>query len=140
MLYLSGNLEGEQQLDRILGTMDGKFNDFREPLERSKEQLLKTTSSNFSLGGHLMGGWKPRKRIYAHPILDKTGAMKNNFQSRVTNTQMEIWNPTRYFKYHQSNKPRTRLPRRVMLKIIEADKVRISKFFQEYVIKATRGE
>lgn len=140
MLYLSGNLEGEQQLDRILGTMDGKFNDFREPLEQSKEQLLKTTSSNFSLGGHLMGGWRPRKRIYSHPILDKTGAMKNNFQSRVTNTQMEIWNPTRYFKYHQSNKPRTRLPRRVMLKIIEADKVRISKFFQEYVIKATRGE
>lgn len=138
-IWLSATLEGAVELDRVLQTTDLNLSDFKVPLTRAKEQLLKTTDSNFSLAGKLMGGWQPRKKLYRHPILDNTGAMRNNFRDKTTTTRLEIWNPTSYFKYHQSNQTRRRLPRRVMLKIIQADKTKISKYFQEYVAESLQG-
>lgn len=138
-VWLSATLEGQVELDRILATTDLNLSNFKVPLTRAKEQLFKTTDSNFSLAGKLMGGWQPRKKIYRHPILDKTGTMRHNFRAKTTTTRLEIWNTTPYFKYHQSNKSRKRLPRRVMLKIIQADKTRISKYFQQYMADSLKG-
>ena len=138
-VVISGAIEGDLQLSRKLMGVSTDLNNFRVPLERSKSQLLHTTEINFKASGRLMGGWQPRKRLYGWPILNKTGRMKNGFKSKVSSTRMEIWNPTTYFKYHQSNKPRRKLPRRVMLKIIGQDKRRIQKYFQEFVQKTTRG-
>ena len=44
------------------------------------------------------------------------------------------------FKFHQSNKPRARLPRRVMLKIDMDRKTYINKAFQEYLVKLVQAQ
>lgn len=133
-IVIAGAVEGDLQLSRELIGINTNLNNFRQPLQRSRDQLLSTTQLNFGVVGSMMGGWKPRKRIYAWPLLQKSGRMRRNFQSKVSSNMMEIWNPTSYFPYHQSNRPRRRLPRRVMLKIIGQDKRRIQKFFQEFMV------
>lgn len=133
-IVIAGAIEGDLQLSRQLIGISTNLNNFRVPLGQSREQLMSTTQLNFGVVGGLMGGWKPRKRIYAHPLLEKTGRMRNNFKSKVSPNMLEIWNPTSYFPYHQSNRPRKRLPRRVMLKIIGQDKRRIQKFFQAWMV------
>ena len=133
-IVIAGAVEGDLQLSRELIGISTNLNNFRVPLGRSREQLLSTTQLNFGVGGGLMGGWKPRKRLYNWPLLQRTGRMRNNFKSKVSTNMLEIWNPTWYFPFHQSNRPRRKLPRRVMLKIIGQDKRRIQKFFQEFMV------
>lgn len=137
-IVIAGAVEGDLQMSRMLLTGSIEINNMRRPLGQAREQLLSTTQLNFGVVGGLMGGWKPRARIYSWPLLQRTGRMRSNFQSRVDPNRMEIWNPTHYFKYHQSNRPRKRLPRRVMLKIIAQDKRRIQKFFQAHIQNALR--
>lgn len=132
-VVISGAVEGDVQLSRELLTLDASLSTFREPLTQAKTQLLSTTQLNFGAVGALMGGWQPRTRAYPWPLLEKTGRMRGGFKSKVGTNRMEIWNPTIYFKYHQSNRPRKKLPRRVMLKIIGQDKKRIQKFFQTWI-------
>jgi len=56
--------------------------------------------------------------------------MKRSFRAKATSMQGEIWNATTYFKYHQSNKPRSsNLPRRVMMKLGEQQKQLVVKVF-----------
>lgn len=138
-IVLAGAVEGDLQLSRVLMTGSIELNNLQRPLGLARQQLLSTTQLNFGVVGGLMGGWKPRKRIASWPLLQKTGKMRSNFQSSLSPNRMEIWNPTFYFKYHQSNRARKRLPRRVMLKIIAQDKRRIQKFFQEHVQRALKA-
>lgn len=141
MVYIVGVVEGDLQVDRKLENLRDDLGDFSKPLRKSGEQLLSTVDSNFSVVGKLMGGWQPRKKMYRHPLLNKTGRMRGAFHAKNTTTMLTIWNPTPYFKYHQSNrKPRRRLPRRVMLKIIAADKRRITKIFQEWLVNNIKGK
>lgn len=140
MVYIVGAIEGDLQVDRELINLRDDLNDFSEPLQKSGEQLLSTVDSNFSVAGKLMGGWQPRKKLYAHPLLDKTGRMRGGFRAKNDQNILQIWNPVSYFKYHQSNRARrSNLPRRVMLKIIAADKRRITKIFQEWLVNKTGG-
>lgn len=136
---LSGSVEGDLQLSRMLLTGSIQVNNLQRPLGQARQQLLSTTQLNFGALGGLMGGWKPRAQIRSWPLLQKTGKMRGNFQSSLSPNRMEIWNPTFYFKFHQSNRSRRRLPRRVMLKIIAQDKRRIQKFFQAHVQNALKG-
>jgi phage gpG-like protein len=139
-IVLAGAVEGDLQLSRVLLTGSVELNNLRRPLGLARQQLLSSTQLNFGAVGGLMGGWKPRKQVYSWPLLQKTGRMRGNFQSKVDPNRMEIWNPTFYFKFHQSNRARkSNLPRRVMLKIIAQDKRRIQKFFQEHVQNALKG-
>lgn len=52
---------------------------------------------------------------YAAIPLIATGKMRNSFRSTPSARQLVIDNTAPYFDYHQSNAPRTRLPRRQML-------------------------
>lgn len=49
------------------------------------------------------------------PILVRSGVMKGGFQITQTQNMVTIFNETPYFKYHQSDQPRTHLPQRLML-------------------------
>lgn len=140
MLNIRGSLEGDIQLDRTLGIAAKNLGNLSAPLQRSADRLLKTADQNFDARGGLMGGWKPRARVYTHPLLELTGAMRRNFFKRpVNNTSIVVGNRDPKFAYHQSNKPRRRLPRRVMLKIIDADKRAIIKEFQQHMADALKG-
>jgi phage gpG-like protein len=136
---LGFELEGERQVSAELGIAADHIKDWRQPLTSVGSELLKAFDLNFASRGQLFGGWAPRTKDYPWPLLEKTGQMRKSFHSQVAGDAVVLGNPTPYFKYHQSNQPRRRLPRRVMMKIDEARRNLIFKIFQAHVIDATRG-
>lgn len=140
MVELSWSIEGEKQLSRRFNSIPLDLEQLAKPLGEIGTELMLATDANFSSRGSLFGEkWPARKKNYAHPLLEKTGMMRSNFQKRLGPGYVEISNPTEYFKYHQSNKPRRVLPRRVMLKIDQIRKVFIIKAFQRHLHKTVTG-
>ena len=136
MIELNVTLEGEKQLSRRLLTIPSDISDFKRPLFRIGAEVRGSIDTNFSSRGALFGRWVPRKDNLPHPLLEKTSAMRRNFKQTLGANYIEIFNPTPYFKYHQSNKPRKR---RVMMKIDRDRQQFIQKEFQEHIIRAMRG-
>jgi phage gpG-like protein len=129
-------------------TIEG-LNNFSEPLKGISQYMEKEIDINFKQGGSRLNNrpWKSLKpstlkqknRKYpSRPILVRTGRMRRNFQHSLTKDRLEISNKSDYFKYHQSNKPRKKLPRRVMLNILTRQKTEIIKFFSKYIEKLTK--
>ena len=135
---ISVTLEGEQQVKRRLLIVANGITDFEEPLRNIGSELQKTFQLNFAQEGAIFGGWAARKQDYPWPILNKTGRMRQGFRQNLGKQELLISNVTPYFKYHQSNKPRSRLPRRVMMKIDNDRKNFIVKAFQAYIVGLTR--
>lgn len=133
-IFLDATIEGEQQLSRHLGIVADGVEDFSPALENIEKELVHSVDQNFSQRGGLFGGWVPRKDNNPWPLLENTGELRGGFMSAVKSDYLEIGNSVSYFKYHQSNQPRARLPRRVMLKIDQTRKVFITKAFQEYLV------
>jgi len=138
MITISGEIEGDKELSRRLMIAADSLEDFSEPLESIGGELKKSFDENFSMRGGLFGGWQPRKDNNTWPLLEKTGDMRNSFTDEVHSDFVILTNTAPYFPYHQSNKPRQRLPRRVMMKIDQQRKTFITKAFQEYIVKVTR--
>lgn len=136
---LSVTLEGEQQVSRRLLIVADGITNFETPLRGIGSELQKTFQDNFSQEGALFGGWAERKQDYPWPILNRTGRMRQGFQQNLGPQELTIRNVVPYFKYHQSNKPRTKLPRRVMMKIDQDRKVFIQRTFQAYIVGLIRG-
>lgn len=139
MITLSASIEGEKQLSRRLMKIPDNIGSFREPLDKIGREVRLSVDANFSSRGALFGErWSPRKDSKPHPLLEKTGVMRNAFAQNLGPAYVEIFNPTEYFKFHQSNKPRRKLPRRVMLKLDEIRKRFIVREFQAHVREAIR--
>jgi hypothetical protein len=136
---ITADIEGERQLDAYLGTVATGIKDFREPLNAIGSELLKTFDLNFQRRGALAGGWARRKDDNPWPLLEKTGAMRSAFRSRTNSDSVTLDNTAPYFRYHQSNQPRTRLPRRVMMFIDEQRRQFIIKRFQRHIVESVRG-
>lgn len=140
-ITLTADVEGSTELSRRLLIMSDGIKDFHEPLTVAAAEVRRSVDMNFDTAGNLLaGGWPPRSKVYAWPILQKSGKMRQSFQTQIQRDQAVIGNSADYFKYHQSNKPRTRIPRRVMLKLDQERKEFIVKAFQAYIIKLTRGQ
>ncbi len=144
-LQLDFSIEGTERVSRVLNVPIDGVKDFRKPLTDVSKTLLKTFDMNFSARGGLYGGWAPRKpqykggiRIDNWPLLEKSGKMRKSFKSDVRKDSLELTNSQRYFVYHQSNAARTRLPRRVMMKLRQQDATMIVKTFQGYLIELAR--
>ncbi len=133
MIELNVTIEGEKQLSRRLLTIPKNISDFKKPLFRIGGEVRGSIDTNFSGRGSLFGRWVPRKDNKPHPLLEKTGKMRRGFRQNIGPSYVEIYNPTPYFKYHQSNKPRKKLPRRVMMKIDRIRQQFIQKEFQKHV-------
>lgn len=140
MIELSVNIEGEKQLSRRLLKIPDDIGDFKKPLFRIGGEIRGAIDKNFSSRGQLFGEkWVPRKDTLPHPLLEKTTTMRRNFKTKLGPDYIEIFNPTPYFKYHQSNKPRKKIPRRVMMKIDRDRQQFIQKEFQRHIIEAMRS-
>lgn len=133
-------LEGIKEISAEIGLMPKRIGNLTEPLRRSVDEIQQSIQTNFDRRGSLFesGGWKPRKDNKKHPLLEKTGKMRNNFDDITRKTEAMIFNNTPYFRYHQSNKPRTKLPRRVMMKIDEKTRNFILKELQLHFVKQSR--
>lgn len=146
---LSWTIEGDKQLSRVLTRMTTDIKDFKIPLTTIAENLTSLYSKDvFETQGSAIGEtWRPlsentlkaKKRMgYPSTPLVATGAMMQGFRSIVTSDQAVIYNTQDYFKYHQSNKPRKKLPRRVMMKIANRQKEMIVKEFQNFIRLSSR--
>lgn len=137
-------IEGVPELSRLLQITYDKVNDFRVPLGKSAQLILSDVERNFVSEGGLVGGWAPlaestvKGRLRAgfggeHPILQRTGALRRSFFSRVTPKKMIVSSESPYFGYHQSRLPRSRLPRRTMLVLVERTRQNIVEEFSNFL-------
>lgn len=141
---LQWTIEGEKQLSRVLIGMQTDLKDFKKPLNKIAENLTRLFSTDVftTRGGVIQESWaslspytlatKARRGLPSAPLI-ATGAMQKGFKSAVTSDQAVIYNTADYFKYHQSNQPRKKLPRRVMMKIANKQKEMIVKEFQNFI-------
>ena len=142
-LELFFSIEGDTQMIRRLNGISENMRDWSPSFQKTGRMLLKTFRDNFSTAGSMLGmPWAPLKPSttaqkdrmgFSRNILIRTGTMKNAFVQMASKTDVIVWNPTSYFPFHQSNKPRQKLLRRVMMRLDEKRKQLIVKIFQNAV-------
>lgn len=141
------SIEGEKQLSRNLVIMADRIEDWTPAFQDTAETLKDTFSKDVfsSEGSVIQERWSPLSQAYAYRkaqkypgkgILEATGTMKNSFMTLWRPDMAMVWNDIAYFKYHQSNKPRSKLPRRVMMKLGNSQKTMVMKIFHNYFHKA----
>jgi len=132
-------VKGINGLIRKLNSAEKGLNNFSKPLKLSDRYMNSEIQKNFSTeGSTLSDGWaqlspSTLRQKKGNNILVESGKMKKSFKSQLTSMKLTISNPTKYFKYHQSNRPRKKLPRRVMLGIKKEQATIINKFFSKYI-------
>lgn len=134
MIELGFSIEGEKQLSRKLNIIPGQLGDLTNVFTNIGQEVKDAVDKNYSSRGSLFGSkWVARKDKKTHPLLELTGAMRGAFEFNANNDYVEIFNTSDYFAYHQSNKPRRKLPRRIMLKLDQIRKQFIVKEFQRHI-------
>ena len=139
---LSFDIEGDKQISRRLLIASKGFKDFRKPFDKTGKYLRDFIKEDvFETRGSVIGEtWKPLSKKYAiwksqhYPgkgILEATGNMKSGFKYKANRQSVVVGNIVDYFKFHQSNKPRTKMPRRIVMKLDEKRKQEIVKFFHK---------
>lgn len=147
-LQLTWSIEGDVQLARRLEKIGTEVRDWSPAFKEAGEKLKKVFSESvFATQGSVIGeSWqqlKPRylaqkvKQGYPSDILIKTGQMKKSFYVNSTSDYAEIGNISPYFKYHQSKEPRSKLPRRIMMKLGNPQKEMVVKVFHMYWYRKT---
>lgn len=149
-LKLTWTIDGEKQLSRRLRNIGEGVKDWTPAFKEASDRLKNIFSNDvFNTQGGVIGErWQPLKPTYlAQKVkkgfpetpLIKTGLMKNSFYTEVEKDYAIISNSIDYFKYHQSNKPRSKIPRRVMMKIDNPQKQMIVRVFQVYWNKIVKA-
>ena len=136
-------IEGEKQISAELGITIDHLEDFSEPMAEAADIMMQAVEDNFDKRGGRFGGWAPRKPTIppqTHPLLEKTGDMRKGFYKESNSEFAMVGNEDPKFPYHQSNQPRTKIPRRVMLQIDARMRDEIFKAFQLYIVMALRGK
>lgn len=135
-MRLSFNIEGEQQVSRKLRGLANK--NLKNGFDRIGRNLVSFYSGAvFSSEGAVIGeSWVNGPKYNG---LVRTGSMRSNFNHRATAQSLVVENTTEYFKYHQSNKARSRLPRRVMIKLDEPRRQMVQKEIQKEYLDELRG-
>lgn len=148
---ISFTIQGEKQLSRRLEIMTDGIKDFSDPFKKTAEYLVDAFKQSFDYQGSNIGvAWPPlkdstlkqkAKNYPGAPMLVRTGAMKGAFQQSYSTDYAKVWNSVMgdYFKYHQSNEPRSKIPRRQMMALNDNIKENIVKFFHEYIHKITNA-
>lgn len=141
---ISWNIEGEQQLSRRLTGLAERIRDMTPAFQETAITLqdLFATQVFETQGAVIDEHWDPLSPTYEarkakkYPgkgILEATGAMREGFLSLWRPDMAKVWNQVEYFKYHQSNQPRGKIPRRVMMKLAENQREQVVKIFQTFL-------
>lgn len=140
---LEWSLEGEKQLSRVMVGINTKLKDFSKPFKNASDRLKTIFSKDVfeTEGGAIQERWKrlspytvsqkARLGFPPNPLV-RTGRMQKGFRTIVDSDKAVIYNEMEYFKYHQSNQPRSKIPRRVMMKLGDQQKQIVIKAFQKY--------
>lgn len=142
-LTLTVTVEGETQLSRTLMLMADRVKDWTPAFQETASTLKNIFSNDVfeSEGAAIDEHWaalspdyeaRKAKRYPGKGLLQASGTMRNSFKSMYQSDMAQIWNTTDYFKYHQSNQARSKMPRRVMIKLAEAQREVVVKIFHTY--------
>lgn len=137
-------------MSRRLRIMADKVRDWSPAFQDTARELKNIFSNDVfqTEGGIIDEHWSPLKQAYAiqkakkfpgKGILEATGDMRNSFMTLWRPDMAQVWNTATYFKYHQSNQPRTRLPRRVMMKLALQQREQVVKIFHYYFQRVTNA-
>lgn len=84
--------------------------------------------------------WKAKHYPGAIPLV-RTGKMQHGFRYQAGPNFVRMYNTAKYFKYHQSDEPREKIPRRVMMKVDDQRRqdiaVIIAENIREEIIRAS---
>jgi len=142
---LKWTIEGVPELSRLLIMEYRKVGDFTAPLQDASKFLLADVEQNFVSEGGLVGGWQPLAHSTAlgraregfgaeHPILQRTGDLRRSFKANISKKKAVVSSyGVSYYKYHQSIKPRTKIPRRAMLVLTNRTKENIVQSFNQFL-------
>jgi phage gpG-like protein len=146
-MYLSFNIEGDIQISRNLTQLESNMKDWSPEFKDTGEYLKGFFSGEVfdSEGSVFNEPWQALSPAYAiqkekkYPgkgILVATGKMRDSFKYDNGSTYVRVYNDVQnsagvnYFVFHQSNKPRYRLPRRIVMKLDERRKQDIIQIFR----------
>jgi phage gpG-like protein len=131
---LSFTLEGEKQLSRKLLITSKKVQNWSAEMRKTGQLLKKTFSGPVftSEGAEIGEPWISGPDYHG---LVRTGNMRGSFNFKSTKNAVNVGNTTSYFIYHQSIADRSKLPRRIMMKIDEKRRQLIVKIFQKSIRK-----
>lgn len=101
-----------------------------------------------SRGGVLGESWPKLSDAYAarkartfpgRPPMIRTGKLNQGFTYDITPERLRIRNTVEYFKYHQSDRERTKMPRRVMMKLTDQLKTDVTRVIDRKLTSGLRG-
>lgn len=140
---LEWNIEGQRQLSQAIEKIGREVQDWTPAFQEVGKKLVDLFSTDvFTTEGEVLDEkWDPlkpatieqkRRLGVQHPeaILIRSGKMQKSFRATVGKTEAVIDNTADYFQYHQSRLiARTKLPRRVMMKLGEKQSAAVMKVF-----------
>jgi phage gpG-like protein len=149
-MQLRMSLQGEVQLSRNLQFLSDAVQDWTPAFEQSGEDLVEFFGYDVfeSQGEAIDEPWQELSPAYAKQkerrfpgtgILEATGAMRDSFMQAADSTSLRVWNAMEYFKFHQSNQPRTRMPRRAMMRLTQQLRELVIKNFQTLFVEKLNG-
>lgn len=150
-MQLTWAIEGQDQLVRKLEHIGKEVKDWTPAFKEASEKLKGVFENDVfrTQGAKINERWQPLKPSYlarkvkqgypADPLI-KTGLMKSSFYASYSKDQGEIGNSAEYFKYHQSKLPRTKIPRRIMMKLGNPQKEIVVKIFHTYWFKKVHAK
>ena len=150
-LKIEIRIDGDKETIRKLRKASGQLEDYSKEFKSLSRPLLDYfTNSVFETEGQIFGEpWPKLKPTYEfqkrvkYPgagILVASGDMKKAYRAVSSSNFLQVYNPTDYFKYHQSPAPRTsKLPRRIMLKFNEERIKFITKTLEKGLFSRIKG-
>lgn len=135
-IRLDFSIEGVPQVAAMFDTAGRKAGNLRNAFSKISDFYRGEIVENYNTKGGIWGRWARRKKAYPWPLLSRTGTMAGNFAYDVGSRSLVISNPTDYFKYHQSSKPRkSNLPRRVMFDIQDPQRAEAMRILQRHIME-----
>ncbi|WP_152467701.1 phage virion morphogenesis protein [Gordonia terrae] len=123
-------VDGDAQLKAMLSGLSLDLQNLRPAMDEVGRGAVRMFSGPvFASRGQRLGESWPRlstdyaaqkaKRYAGRPVLVRTGQMQSRFGHQAAATSVTIYNLDPKFKFHQSNAPRSKIPRRAMIGIYQ---------------------
>lgn len=91
-----------------LAAMKARSSEFFPVFEKARLRLIEANAENFTSSGLPVGGWAPRTREYAWPILRRTNDLMGSLTTlrgapnEIRATSAQFGTNVKYAKFHQS--------------------------------------
>lgn len=129
--HIRVKISGDKDVRQMLHNIGLDVTELRPAMQEVGKYLKDFYSGEvFASRGQVIGERWPRlsepyasykARRYRKGILVATGTMQKSFSYSTTNMSATITNTAPHFVYHQSTEPRTKIPRRAMMKLEDGD-------------------